>query len=171
MGLFDKIKKTFNTGGIKVGLEAPKKFDWADQVIYARVTLTGHESEPRTIHHLDFTLEDVGDNQGHPGMRDRDTPHRPDGRRFRSTYQHLIALELPPGEVRTIDVAFPLGTAEGPTVVDRLSLTSGGAVLHFGDQWYELKVAAPVEGANMAKAATAKLKAPGRLGDRTITPG
>lgn len=171
MGLFDKIKKTFNTGGIKVALEAPKRFDWADEVIHTRVTLTGHESEPRTIQHLDFTLQDVGDNQGHPGMRDRDEPHRADGRRYRSTYQHLIALELGPGESRTFEVRVPVGTVDGPTIVDRMSFTPGGATLHLGAQWYELKVSAPVDGANMAKAATAKLKAPGQLGDRSVPLG
>lgn len=168
MGLFDRITKMFNTGGVKVALEAPKTFDWADEVIHARVTLTGHESEPRTIHHLDFTMEDVGDNQGRPGLRDRDEPHRPDGRRFRSTYQHLIALQLGPGEVRTYEVAVPLAAAEGPSIVDRLSVTAGGAVLHFGDQWYRLRVSAAVEGATMARVATATMQAPGRLGDRGL---
>lgn len=169
MGLFDKLKKTFDTGGIKVGLDAPKKFDWADEVIHTRVTLTGHESEPRTIMHLDFTLEDVGDNQGHPGMRDKDARHHFDGQRFRSRYQHPIAVQLAPGESRTFEVAVPVGGGDGPTLVDRMSLTPGGVVLRFGSQWYELKVSAPVEGANMARAASVKLQAPGRLGERSGT--
>lgn len=171
MGLFDRIKKTFNTGGIKIAIQAPTTFDWADEVIHTRVTLTGHDSEPRTIPHLDFTLEDVGDNRGHPGMRDRDTRHRPNGRRFRSTYQHLTTLHLSPGEIRTLEVAVPLAAGAEPTVIDRMSFTTDGAVLHFGNQWYQLKVSASVDGAPMARAATATLKASGRLGERSVRLG
>ena len=108
MGLFDKIKKAFDTGGIKVTIEAPKRFDWSDPAIPARVTVTGHESESRSIAHLSFTLKDDGDNQGAPGMRDKDRPHQPDGRRFTARYDHPVALDLRPGESRTVEVAVPL---------------------------------------------------------------
>lgn len=166
MGLFDKIRKAFDTGGIKVHLEAPDRFDWADPGIPVRVTLTGHESEPRTITHLSCTLKDVGDNQGAPGMRDRDEPHRPDGRRFRSSHDHLLALPLPPGQTHAVELAVPLPGGTGPGLTDRMSFGPDGLNLHFGDQWYVLSVSAQVEGANMARAATAKLRASGRLGER-----
>lgn len=172
MGLFDKIKKAFDTGGIKVKIEAPKKFDWNDPAIPARVTVTGHESEPRSIAHLSFTLKDDGDNQGAPGMRDKDRPHQPDGRRFTAHYDHLVALELGPGESRTFDVAVPLAAGNGgPGLIDRMSFNASGATLHFGDQWYVLSVAAPVDGATMSRADTTRLKASGRLGDRHIGLG
>lgn len=173
MGLFDKIKKAFDTGGIKVELEAPKKFDRSDQSIPTRVTVTGHESEPRSIQALTFTLKDDGDNQGMPGMRNNDDgPRQGDGRRFSSSYDHLVALELGPGESRTFEVAVPLAANGGPSLIDRMSFAvDGGATLHFGDQWYVLSVSAPVEGANMARADKVRLKASGQLGERHLRMG
>lgn len=171
MGLFDKLKKAFDTGGIKVDLEAPKKFDWDDPVIPARVTLTGHESETRTIQQLSFTLKDDGDNSSGPGMRDRDRPHQPDGRRFSATYVHLLALELGAGQTRTFDVDIPLASNGGPGLINRMSFTGDGLTLHFGDQWYVLSVSAPVDGATMAKADSTRLRAPGRLGERGVRIG
>ncbi|MCK0112610.1 hypothetical protein MWU75_10705 [Ornithinimicrobium sp. F0845] len=170
MGFFDRIKKVFDTGGIKVDLEAPKHFDWNDPTIPVRVTLTGHESEARTVQQLSFTLKDVGDNEGMPGMRDRDEPHRPDGRRFSSRFEHPLGLHLAAGEIRAVDVAVPL-PGGGPGLSDRMSFGPDGVSLHFGDQWYALSVSAPVEGAKMARSDTAKLQAPGRLGDRGVRLG
>lgn len=165
MGFFDKIKKAFDTGGIKVELEAPKSFDWGDQTIPTRVTIVGHESEPRSIQSLSFTLKDEGDNKMAPGMRDKDRPGRPDGRRFSSSYEHLVALELGPGETHTIEVGVPLSAGAGPGLLDRMSFGADGATLHFGTQWYVLSVSAPVEGATMARADTTRLQASGQLGD------
>ncbi|USQ81406.1 hypothetical protein NF556_07085 [Ornithinimicrobium faecis] len=166
MGLFDKIKKAFDTGGIKVDLEAPKKFDWSDPTIPVRVTLTGHESEARSVQQLSFSLKDDGDNEGAPGMRNNDGPSRGDGRRFSATYVHLLALQLAPGETQTFDVNIPLAANGGPGLINRMSFTNGGVTLHFGDQWYVLSVSAPVDGANMARADKVRLRASGRLGDR-----
>ncbi|NLG21858.1 MAG: hypothetical protein GX555_10595 [Actinomycetales bacterium] len=171
MGIFDKIKKAFDTGGIKIDLEAPKRFEWGDPAIPVRVTLTGHESEVRSIQHLSFNLKDVGDNQGAPGMRDKDQPHRPDGRRFSAHYEHLLALQLQPGQTHVVEVSVPLTGGEGPGLADRMSFGSDGISLNFGDQWYVLSASAPVDGAKMARTATAKLKAPGRLGDRGLRLG
>lgn len=166
MGLFDKIKKVFDTGGIRVDLQAPKKFDWGDPTIPVRVTLTGHESERRSIQQLNFSLKDDGDNQAAPGLSNNDRPSRGDGRRFSATYVHLLALELAPGETQSFDVSIPLATNGGPGLINRMSFTSAGVTLHFGDQWYVLSVSAPVDGASMAKADTVRLRASGRLGER-----
>lgn len=168
MGLFDRIRKTFDTGGIGVDLEAPKTFDWGDATIPVRVTLTGHDAENRSIQQLNFSLKDDGDNALAPGMRDRDRPRQPDGRRFTATYVHLLALQLPPGETRTLEIAVPLAGNGGPGLINRLSVGSGGVTLHFGHQWYVLSVSAPVDGANMARADTVRLKASGRLGDHSL---
>lgn len=168
MGLLDRIKKVFDTGGIRVDLEAPKKFDWGDPTIPVSVTLTGHESESRSIQHLRFSLKDDGDNQAVPGMSTNDRPSRGDGRRFSATYVHLLALELSPGESHTFDIDLPLATNGGPGLVNRMSFTSSGATLHFGDQWYVLSVSAPVDGATMARADQVRLKASGRLGERHV---
>lgn len=165
MGLFSKIKSAFDTGGIKVKLEAPDRFDWDGQGIPVRVTLTGDESEARTIQSLDFTLKDSGDNQRAPGMRDSSERHRPDGRRFNARYQHLLALTLAPGQVQTVELTVPLTGGGGPGVSDRMSIGPDGLTLNFGDQWYVLSVSAPVVGAPVARATTARLKAKGRLGD------
>ena len=171
MGLFDKLKKVFDTGGITVDLEAPKRFDWGDPTIPVRVTLTGHDAETRTVQHLSFSLKDDGDNQGHPGMRRDDGPSRPDGRRFSATYVHLLALQLPPGETHSFDLDIPLAANGGPGLINRMSFTDGGLTLHFGDQWYVLSVSAPVDGASMAKADSVRLKASGRLGERHAQVG
>lgn len=171
MGLFDKIRKAFDTGGIRVRLEAPGHFDWQDPGIPVQVTLTGHDAEPRTVQHLSFTLKDVGDNQGAPGLRDRDERHRPDGRRFSARFDHPLGLQLAPGEERVVEVVVPLPGGEEPGLADRMSFGPDGVTLHLGDQWYVLSVSAPVEGATMARAATSRLRAPGRLGERGVRLG
>lgn len=105
-------------------------------------------------------------------MRDKDRPHQPDGRRFTARYDHPVALELGPGESRTVEVAVPLAAGNGgPDLIDRMTFNASGATLHFGDQWYVLSVAAPVEGASASRTASAKLKASGRLGDRHVGLG
>lgn len=171
MRLFARIKKAFDTGGIGIDLEAPGRFEWDDPTIPVRVTLTGHKTQPRTIQQLGFSLKDDGDNHAVPGMGTNDRARRGDGRRFSASYVHLLALQLDPGEVRTLEVNVPLATNSGPGLINRMSVTGDGLTLHFGDQWYILSVSAPVDGATMAKADRVRLKAPGRLGDRHIQIG
>lgn len=58
MSFMNSLRKQFDRGGIKVKLELPKAFKWADGVIPAKVTVTGHKTEPRTIHEFHFEVID-----------------------------------------------------------------------------------------------------------------
>src|SRR5690606_29620055 len=57
MGFFSGLKKAFDTGGIKITLDAPKTFSWEGDGIPVTVTVIGGD-EPRTITALEFELED-----------------------------------------------------------------------------------------------------------------
>lgn len=161
MRIFDRIRKTFDTGGIRVGLTAPPQFTWADPLVPVQVTLTGHESERRSIQHLNFRLKDVGDGGGPPGLRKDGADRRPDGRIINHSWQQLIALHLAPGETRTLQLQVPLPRHARPGALDRATITSQGVQFSFGTQWFELTVSAPVDGANIARSASTRLRLTG----------
>lgn len=103
MGLFDKIKKAFDAGGITTELHTPDAFRWQDETLPVSVRLTGHESEPRTVTSIEIRLRDADRDDTNRSAREREK----DGIRFE--YRETVVLQ--PGESATIDIDFPLTTS------------------------------------------------------------
>lgn len=171
MGLLDKIRRVFDTGGVVVELEAPKRFGWDDPTIPVRVRVTGHGSEARKLHQLGFSLKDAVDHQPTHGTGRGGRPRRGNGRRFSASYVHLVALRLRPGESRTIEVDVPLATNDGPRLINRMSPTGGGLGLHREAPWYVLSVSATVDGGSTTTTDTVRLRTSGQFGDRGVRAG
>ena len=164
MGFFDGVKKAFDTGGIGLGLEAPKSFRWSDATIHTTVLITGHKEESRVVTQLELWLrEDDADSQ------DRRRGHR-EG--IRMTVQGPF--ELAPGEERSVEVVFPLTAAAGAAEISGeaapawLKAVSGAAAALTEatreTPWYLLSVEATVEGAGARKTVSRRLKN-NRLGE------
>src|SRR5690606_33615549 len=102
----------FDTGGIKIGLDAPKTFSWDGDGIPVTVTITGGE-EPRTVTALEFELEDEPEGDGPVGSRDRG---RSSGfssgfssrNRFRMSFTHDGPFEIGAKEVKTFELTVPI---------------------------------------------------------------
>ncbi|HEU4808860.1 MAG TPA: hypothetical protein VFT01_11410 [Homoserinimonas sp.] len=158
MGFFDGLKKAFDTGGIDVGLVAPKSFRWSDGTLPLTVILAGHQDEPRTVAALEVWLrEDDEDSQ------DRRRGHR-EG--VRMTVHGPFALA--PGEVREVEIPFALSaasgveTASGEEAPAWLKAVSGAAnaltEITRDTPWYRLSVEATVEGAGARKMTAHRIK-------------
>lgn len=167
MGLFSGIKKFFDTGGIKLALDAPKSFSWDDGGIPVTVTLTGGK-EARTVTALEFELEDVPDDDDGPvGSRNRGRSRSSSSsrNRFRMAFTHEGPIELGAGEVKTFELTMPVETQHNPGsgVADAVIGAVLGGTLNFGAAYYSLKVGAPVEGANMTNTTSRRIKASGQM--------
>ncbi|MBB5633700.1 hypothetical protein BKA04_001923 [Cryobacterium mesophilum] len=169
MGLFSGLKKMFDTGGIGLSIEAPKEFDWAQGSIPVTVTITGHESEQRTVTSLDFEFEDEGTSPGSIGNRPSSTNARErNGSKVRVLWSRDEPISLEPGEVKVIEVAVPI-VAATPDAADSVlnaldvTLTALSGSLSFGAAWYVLSVAAPVEGAKARRTASDRLRGRGEV--------
>lgn len=86
-GVVDKVKKVFDTGGIKTELHAPDAFRWQDEILPVSVRLTGHESEPRTITSIEFRLRDAERDDDNQTARERER----EGIRFE--YRETVVLQ------------------------------------------------------------------------------
>jgi hypothetical protein len=164
MGFFDGLKKAFDTGGIDLGLAAPKDFRWSDGELPVTVTLVGHKEEARTVTQLELWLrEDDDDSQ------DRRRGHREGVRMTVSG-----PFELAPGEERSVEVPFALTAATGVAGASGedapawLKAVSGAATALTeatrDTPWYLLSVEATVEGAGARKTVSRRLKN-NRLGE------
>ncbi len=160
MGLFDAVKKAFDTGGIKVGLDAPKDFRWSDASIPVTVTLTGHKAEPRTVTALEFKLEeDEDDTPGTTGSRTRVTTGGGGG----LSYTRTETIELQPSQVVTVEVQVPLKPDEAATkeagwvgkVVEAIVLNG---TIRFNSKWYKLSVYTTVEGAAASRGTSQRIR-------------
>lgn len=112
MGLFDKIKKAFDTGGIKTELHVPDAFRWHDEILPVNVRLTGHESKPRTITSIEFRLRDADRDDDNQTARERE--------REGIRYQYHESVVLQPGQMVSLDIDFPLTTSE---IIDQVGST------------------------------------------------
>lgn len=112
MGFLDKIKKAFDTGGIKTELHTPDAFRWRDETLPVSVRLTGHESEPRTVTSIEFRLRDADREDTNQSARERER----DGIRFE--YRESVVLH--PGESVTLDIDSPLTTSG---IIDQVGAT------------------------------------------------
>jgi hypothetical protein len=162
MGFFDGLKKAFDTGGIDLGLVAPKAFRWSDGELPVTVSLGGHKEEARTVTQLELWLrEDDDDSQ------DRRRGHR-EGVRMTVHGPFVLA----PGEERSVEVPFALTAAAGVTSGEEapawLKAVSGAATALTEatreTPWYLLSVEATVEGAGARKTVSRRLKN-NRLGE------
>lgn len=164
MGLFSGLKKMFDTGGIKVSLDAPKSFSWDDGGIPVTVTVTGGD-EPRTVTALEFELEDVPEGDGPVGSRNRGASRVSSRPRFRMTFRHEGPFELAAKEVQTFQLTVPITAEQNPGsgLMDAVADTLLGGTISFGAAWYSLKVGAPVEGAKAIRTTSQRLKASGQL--------
>lgn len=154
MGLFDAIKKTFDSGGLKVKLKAPKTFKFKDGSIPVSVNLTGHKTEPRTVTNLRFTLK-AEPKEGSSGVSLRD-----DSDGVTLSVDRDEPIELAPLQEVTVDFVMPLatggdagkvGTAVGK-VMDAMNMLSSDS------QWYVLSVETSVDGAKATKVTTARIR-------------
>lgn len=156
MGFFDTIKGFFNTGGIKVKLDAPGTFVWEQRHINVVVTLTGNKEQPTTVNELEFTLRP----DSPPGEKDDSKP----GSSFSYRWGHPASIELAPGEVRDVPVKVLL-----PKPFDQVNYPD---VPHVSSmEWdamrkqrnCELAVAAKVEGARFSRRDVRRLRVSGAL--------
>lgn len=167
MGLFSGLKKFFDTGGVKVALDAPKSFSWDDGGIPVTVTLTGGK-EARTVTALEFELEDIPDDDDGPvGSRNRSRSRsRMSSRnRFRMSFTHEGPFELGPAEVKKFELEVPVGTEHNPGsgVAEAVIGAVLGGTINVSAAWYRLSVGAPVEGANMTRSTSRRIKVSGQM--------
>ncbi|HRN30129.1 MAG TPA: hypothetical protein PK781_05775 [Terrimesophilobacter sp.] len=168
MGFFSGLKKMFDTGGVKVALDAPKTFSWDDGGIPVTVTLTGGD-EARTVTALEFEFEDEPDGGGSPGLgsrnRERDRSRISTRSQFRMLFTHEGPFELGAGEVKTFELTVPITTEQNPGsgVAEAVIGAVLGGTLNFGAAWYKLSVGAPVEGAKAVRTTSQRLKASGQM--------
>ena len=169
MGWFSGMKKMFDTGGVELSIDAPKEFDWARGSIPVTVTLTGHDSEPRTVTSLDFELVDEGSNSGSIGNRGSSLNARErNGNKVRVRWSRPESIALEPGEVKVIEVEVPVGARQSDAVdkvidVLDLTLTAMSGALNFGATWYIVSVSAPVEGVSAFQTASDRLRGRGEV--------
>ena len=167
MGIFDGIKKAFDSGGIKVKLETPNSFTWSDGSIPVTVTLTGHKTEPRTVTDLRFTLEEVLEESGSgsSGISNR--------RGASMTFNRSEPIQLQPLQEVSVNVDIPLavgGEATGVLGMAGKVLDVLGAISADAND-YELSVHTRVEGAKAEKGTSRRIRN-GAVGFRTsITLG
>lgn len=95
MGFMDSLRKQFDRGGIKVKLDLPKGFNWADGVIPAQVTVTGHKAEPRKVREFHFLVQDDEKSQSSSDS----TPSV-----IRVEWTQEGEIDLAPGETRQFDL-------------------------------------------------------------------
>lgn len=169
MGFFSGLKKMFDTGGVKIALEAPKSFSWDGGGIPVTVTLAGGK-EARTVTALEFELEDIPENDDGPvGSRNRDSSGSrttfSTRNRFRMSFTHDGPFELAPGEVKTFELTVPVESQHNPGsgVADAVIGAVLGGSLNFSAAWYRLKVGAPVEGAKMTRTTSRRIKVSGQM--------
>lgn len=159
MGLFDAIKKAFDTGGIKVALDAPKTFAWSDAAIPVTVTLTGHKTEPRTVTALEFQLEEDEKNIGEPGNSRIGNSSTHDGR---LTYRRTEKIELQPLQVVTVEVQVPLNkdavASKGLVSEKVLDALVFSGTIKTSSPDFKLSVFTDVEGAAASKGTSQNIR-------------
>lgn len=157
MGFFDRVKATFDSGGIKVKLEVPNDFHWGEETIPVKVTLTGHKAEPRRVKELTFLLQDELESDKAEKLQSGESRY---GRRVKIGWVREGVIELDPGETVTLDVPVVVaqdGSASASVGNEKVDKVIGvasmlGMVTNPSDiRSYQITVNAPVEGANRTK--------------------
>lgn len=165
MGVFDKIRKAFDAGGIKTELHTPDEFRWQDEFLPVRVTLTGHDTEARTVTSIEIRLRDAERDDSNRSARDREH----DGIRF----EYREAVVLQPGESIALDIDFPLTASE---VIDQVGATEKvpgwlstaakvidtAQSLSVDSSHYVISATPKVEGAKMDRGVNRRIRQVGR---------
>lgn len=165
MGFFSGLKKMFDTGGIKIALDAPKTFSWEGDGIPVTVTVTGGE-ESRTVTALEFELEDEPNDSGPVGSSNHNRSSGINSRnRFRMSFTHDGPFELDAKEVKTFELTVPIEAQHNPGsgMADAVIGAVLGGSMNFSAAWYKLSVGAPVEGAKMTRKTSKRIKASGQM--------
>lgn len=165
MGFFSGLKKAFDTGGIKIALDAPKTFSWEGDGIPVTVTVIGSD-EPRTVTALEFELEDDPNDGGPAGAGNRNRSSGINSRnRFRMSFTHDGPFELGAKETKVFELTVPVQAQHNPGsgVADAIVGAVLGGTMNFGAAWYKLSVAAPVEGAKARRSTSRRIKASGQM--------
>lgn len=166
MGLFDSVRKAFDAGGIKVGLDVPKSFTWSDAAIPVTVTLTGHKTEPRTVTALSFELEEDDVDRSPAGTGSRVSTGRGPVLRHREA----VTVDLAPGETSTVEVQVALHPDAAVTdaagwVGKAVEVVAALGTITLSADWYKLSVHTTVEGAAASKGASRRI----RNGNASVT--
>lgn len=160
MGFFDRLKKAFDTGGVKVVVASGQTFRWSDDVLPVDITLTNSATEPRTVTSVRLQFVEY----------DRENPATTRKRHGRYEGMNLFLKEsftIDAGAQHAMHVDMPLsisGAAEGigapaPGWLDGLSsLVNTVKELNRDHEWYQLRVIPEVEGFTAQKIGTYRIR-------------
>lgn len=171
MKIFDKVKKAFDKGGVKVSIDLPETFHWKDDLLPVAVQLKGSD-EDRVVTQLELTLTEdllLGD-------RPKDESPSERARRERRvknsavTYTHHGPITLAAGTEQVLTIDFPLsltGIAEAAGVSDQVDdqlLGAASTAMNLlsdatrDQEWYRMQVAAKVEGFTASASASERIR-------------
>jgi hypothetical protein len=107
--VWNRIKKMFDHGGVKLRYDFPKAFKWQDPVLPVAIELTNTTDEQRAVVNLSFKLsEDMSNRKSKDG---KDVSVTAEARTF-LIYEHPVDVKLAPGETSTVELEIPL-SAQG----------------------------------------------------------
>lgn len=148
MGIWDRVKKGFDSGGVKLRVECPRTFRFTDSTLPLAVEVQNSTDEPRTVTALKVKIE--GDET------DREATDRPE-----VSYEQDEAITLAAGESTVVEMQVPLsagGVAEMLTGADvpgwmQQAGKIAGMARGAGDKnsRYRVSVAPTVEGFQLQK--------------------
>jgi hypothetical protein len=148
MGIWDRVKKTFDSGGVKLRVQCPQTFRFTDAELPLAVELHNAAEEPRTVTALKVKIE--GDES------DREATDQPD-----VSYEQSESITLAAGETRIVELQVPLSAGAvaemltGDDVPDWMrqagSLVGAARGASTKDSRYRVSVAPTVEGFQLQK--------------------
>ncbi len=167
MGLWSKIKKAFDAGGVKMRIDSPEAFRWEDPILSVAVELTNTTEEERVVTLLEFAISETRD-ASERRLADKKQASRRDPRTY-TTYRHEVAIRLGPGETTTSTIDMPLSLTGALDVLGADGQAPGwmskvgdaiGKVRDFTDDemWYDLSVRQVVEGANVSATTSRRIR-------------
>ena len=148
MGIWDRVKKGFDSGGVKLRVQCPQTFRFTDAELPLAVELQNSTDEPRTVTALKVKIE--GDES------DREATDRPD-----VSYEQGESIALAAGETKIVELQVPL-SAQGVTEMltgddvpgwmqQAGKLTGAARGASTKDSRYRVSVAPSVEGFQLQK--------------------
>lgn len=163
MGLLDRIKQPFDSGGVKVKVRSPGTFVWDDSDIAADIIIENTADAERTITSIRLRLAED------EAPRSDSHPAGPSKRKNREIVNHVVegSLTLPPGDERRMEVKIPLGVGN---LAGQLHGDRQGWMGHLGKvvsavtqagsdaEWFELSVTLEVDGFSAKKTASTKVQ-------------
>ena len=157
MGFISKIRGFFDTGGIKVKLDAPRSFSWHEDQLDVVVTLTGNKEKPTSINSLKFTVRSLPPSQQQGGTAGGNSG--PSKSSFTFDWDHPVDIQLDANEVRDVPVMLmlpkPSGVAKAPNAPDIMSSRWEAMREH---NRCELNVSAKVDGARFSRGSSRQLR-------------